>query len=98
MNRVFLAGGAALAVLLGGLWAARPGEPTRVEVPPGLGARRTSELLKREGVVHSAFAFRVLLKVTGFERHLKPGSYTLRRHEWPTWCWSVARRRCTRRC
>ncbi len=84
MNRILLAGAAALALMMGGLWAARPGEPTRVEVPPGLGARQTADLLKREGVVHSAFAFRVLLKLTGFERHLKPGSYTLRRHEWPT--------------
>lgn len=84
MSRSRAAGCAVVALIVGGLWAARPGEPTRVEVPPGLGARQTAELLKREGVVHSAFAFRVLLKITGFERHLKPGSYTLRRHEWPT--------------
>lgn len=84
MNRGLLAGAAALALLLAGVWAARPGEPTRVEIPPGLGARQTADLLRREGVVHSAFAFRVLLKITGFERHLKPGSYTMRRHEWPT--------------
>ena len=30
------------------------------------------------------FAFRVFLKVTHFDRHLKPGTYTLRVHEWPT--------------
>jgi len=79
-----LAGAAALALLLAGAWAVRPGAPVRVEVPGGLGARKTAELLGSKGVVQSVFVFRVLLKVTGLDRHLKPGSYTLRKREWPT--------------
>lgn len=75
---------AVLLACLAGLYAARPGEPVRVEIPEGLGARRTSELLGREGVVHSVFAFRAFIKLTGFDRQLKPGTYVLRRHEWPT--------------
>lgn len=62
----------------------RPGETVRVEIPEGLSARQTAELLGREGVVISVPAFRALLKVTGFDRHLKPGTYALRRREWPT--------------
>ncbi|UPT72556.1 MAG: endolytic transglycosylase MltG [Elusimicrobiota bacterium] len=34
--------------------------------------------------MHSVFAFRVFLKLTGFDRNLKPGAYTLREREWPT--------------
>lgn len=83
-RNALLAGAAALALALAGAWAVRPGAPVRVDVPEGLSARQTAELLRENGVVHSAFAFRVLLKITGFERHLKPGSYTMRRREWPT--------------
>jgi UPF0755 protein len=79
-----LACAAALALVLGGAWAVRPGAPVRVEIPEGLGARQTAELLGSKGVVQSVFVFRALLKVTGFDRHLKPGSYTLRLREWPT--------------
>jgi UPF0755 protein len=79
-----LAGAAILALLLGSAWAIRPGAPTRVDVPEGLSARQTAELLGSKGVVQSVFVFRVILKITGFDRHLKPGTYTLRVHEWPT--------------
>lgn len=75
---------AALALAAAGLFAMRPGEPMRVEVPGGLNARQTAELLGEKGIVQSVFVFRVLLKITGFDRHLKPGTYTLRVREWPT--------------
>ncbi|MBI2787716.1 MAG: endolytic transglycosylase MltG [Elusimicrobia bacterium] len=83
-RNALLACAAALALLLAGAWSMRPGAPVRVEVPGGLGARKTAELLGAKGVVQSVFVFRVLLKVTGLDRHLKPGSYTLREREWPT--------------
>ena len=67
-------------VLIGG----PPGGPAEVEIPAGLSARQTAELLGQKGIVHSVFGFRVLLKLTGFDRHLKPGHYTLRTREWPT--------------
>lgn len=84
MNRGLFAVIAAVALVLGAAFAVRPGAPMRVEVPEGLSARQTAELLGKQGVVQSVFVFRLLLKVTGFDRHLKPGAYTLRRHEWPT--------------
>lgn len=86
MNRKgLLAVVAAAALLLGGAAVVlRPGAPVRVEIPEGLSARQTAELLGKSGVVHSVFAFRVFLKLTGFDRHLKPGAYTLRVREWPT--------------
>jgi UPF0755 protein len=73
----------ALALLIAAI-AVKPGAPTRVDVPEGLSARQTAELLGSKSVVQSVFVFRVLLKITGFDRHLKPGTYTLRIHEFPT--------------
>jgi UPF0755 protein len=75
--------GAALLALVGAA-ALRPGAPVRVEIPAGLSARQTAELLGREGVVDSVFVFRVFIKLTGFDRQLKPGAYTLRVRELPT--------------
>lgn len=84
MKKAVLAAVAAAGILAALLLAFRPGEPVRVEIPERLSARQTAELLGEKRVVVSVFAFRVLLKVTGFDRHLKPGAYTLRVHEWPT--------------
>lgn len=84
MSRKLIAGVVILSLALAGAWAARPGETTTVEIPEGLGARQTADLLGEKRVVHSVFLFRALLKVTGFDRHLKPGTYVLRVHEWPT--------------
>ncbi len=82
MRRALLAA-AGLAVLLAVAAAVvfRPGPPVRVEIPEGLSARQTSTLLARHKVVPSAFAFRVFLKLTGFDRALKPGAYDLRVNE-----------------
>ena len=85
MNRKgLLVGAAAVALALALAWAVRPGVPTRVIVPAGLTARQMSEFLGAAGVVQSVFVFRVLLKMSGFDRNLKPGTYTLRIREWPT--------------
>ena len=65
-------------------WKLRPGAAVRVEIPEGLTARQTAELLHAKGVVPSTFGFRLFLKVTRFDRQLRPGVYTLRRREWPT--------------
>ncbi|MBI3288322.1 MAG: endolytic transglycosylase MltG, partial [Elusimicrobia bacterium] len=83
MSRRALAVVAVVAALAAG-WAMRPGDPARVEIPKGLSARQTAELLGAQRVVHSVFFFRVFLKFTGLDRQLRPGSYTLRVHEWPT--------------
>jgi UPF0755 protein len=82
VRRVLLAG-AGLAALLAvaAAVALRPGPAVRVEIPEGLSARQTSALLAQKKVVPSAFAFRVFLKITGFDRALKPGAYDLRVNE-----------------
>jgi UPF0755 protein len=74
----------AAAVLAASFWALRPGETVRVEIPERLSARQTAELLGQKRVVPSVFLFRVFMKLTRFDRRLKPGTYTLRVREWPT--------------
>jgi UPF0755 protein len=73
--------GFAAAAALGAALLLRPGAPRRVEIPEGLSARQTAELLAKEKVVPSAFAYRLFLKLTGFDRQLKPGAYDLRVNE-----------------
>jgi UPF0755 protein len=85
VSRKLLAVAAALlAAVLAGAWALRPGAPTRIVIPEGLSAGQTAELLGAKGVVPSVFAFRLMLKLTRYDRQLKPGTYTLRVNEWPT--------------
>jgi UPF0755 protein len=84
VKRGALAGLVAAGVLAALLLALRPGAAVRIEIPEGLSARQTAELLGARRVVVSVLAFRVFLKATHFDRHLKPGTYTLRVHEWPT--------------
>jgi len=83
-RNALIAGVVALGLVLAAFRAMLPGAPMRVDVPEGLTARQTAELLGSKDIVQSVFVFRVLLKATGFDRHLKPGTYTLRVHEWPT--------------
>lgn len=73
--------GFAVAAGLGAAVLLRPGGPVRVEIPEGLSARQTAELLAREKVVCSPFVFRVWLKLTHSDRQLKPGAYDLRVNE-----------------
>lgn len=84
MSRRVLAGAAGL-LAAGALawWALRPGAPVSLEIPEHLSARQTAELLGSKRIVPSVLAFRVLLKLSGFDRRLRPGYYVLRVHEWP---------------
>jgi len=76
---------ACLVVLSGlGVFLMRPGETVHVEIPERLSARQTAELLGEKRVIFSVPLFRLFLKATRFDRHLKPGTYALRVHEWPT--------------
>ncbi len=84
-----LAAGAALAAAAAFAWAMIPGGRVAVEIPPGLSARQTAELLGRRRVVVSVTAFRLILKAGGLDRRLKPGFYSLRVHQWP---FSLARK------
>lgn len=72
---------AAGALALSAALALRPGERRRVEIPEGLSARRTAELLREKGVIRSAFLYRAYLKAAGSDRALKPGPYDLRANE-----------------
>ncbi|MFI5363532.1 MAG: endolytic transglycosylase MltG [Elusimicrobiota bacterium] len=84
MRRGALAGLAAAALLAAFLLLLRPGEPVRLEIPERLSARQTAELLASRRVVVSELGFRAFMKLSRFDRRLKPGTYTLRVHEWPT--------------
>ncbi|NNN06926.1 MAG: endolytic transglycosylase MltG [Elusimicrobia bacterium] len=84
-----LAAAAALVAAAALAWVAIPGERVAVEIPPGLSARQTAELLGRRRVVVSVTAFRLILKAAGLDRRLKPGFYSLRVHQWP---FSLARK------
>ncbi|MFA5140933.1 MAG: endolytic transglycosylase MltG [Elusimicrobiota bacterium] len=69
------------------LWLSRPGAAkVQVVIPPGLSARETAALLKREGVIPSVTLFKLAAKLSGKERRLKPGAYLLRK---PTPVWQV---------
>ena len=75
----------ALAVLAAALacgalaWNMPGSERVRVDIPSGLRARDTAALLRREGVLRSALEFRILAKLTGKDRSLKPGEYLFRK-------------------
>ena len=61
----------------------KPGVPVRVTIPEGLSAHQTAQILGESRVVASVPLFRVFLKLTRFDRHLKPGNYSFHVHEWP---------------
>lgn len=72
LGLVFLAAGAA--------WWLTPGRArVRIEIPNGASASQTAALLESEGVIRSAFVFRVFSKLSGLDRSLKPGLYVLRK-------------------
>lgn len=54
------------------------GKPVRVVVEPGDSARSIATSLEHAGVIRSAFAFRVHLRLNGVGTILKPGAYDLR--------------------
>lgn len=71
---------AAVVVVLAGLsfWLFRVGEPKSVTLPAKASARETARILRQEGIIASPLAFRVIAKVTGMDRQLKPGTFRLR--------------------
>jgi len=56
-----------------------PGVPVKVTIPEGAGAGRVAAELKDRGVILSAFWFKALVKLTGTDKRLMPGDYTLRK-------------------
>ncbi|MDE2512141.1 MAG: endolytic transglycosylase MltG, partial [Elusimicrobia bacterium] len=82
-RRVFAVLAAVLFAAALTVWLLRPGPAVQVEIPERLSARQTAELLAQKDVIVSVPLFRLLLKLGRFDRHLKPGTYALRVHEWP---------------
>ena len=75
--RSYLAAGIGLALVIG-LWVMFAGAPVEVNIPEGAKARDVAQLLKEDGVLRLTTPFRLLAKLTGLHRHLKPGHYQLR--------------------
>ena len=79
MSRLALAAAAASVLLVSAVvWWGHPGDPIEVVIPPGLSATQTAELLEEKGVVRLGAVFRLAAKLSGLDRKLKPGTYSLR--------------------
>jgi UPF0755 protein len=78
-----LAGALASCLVMGGAWlgmtpAASPGSPTRMfAVASGSGVGAVGAALQQQGFIRSAWAFRLLAKLTGSESQIKAGLYAL---------------------
>ncbi len=56
------------------------GKPVTVDIPEGKTAFQVAQILKQEGVIRSALWFKVVLKLTGTGKKIKPGEYKMRRN------------------
>lgn len=86
MKRKLPAALGAAAVLLGALavygwriWHGHRGDPVMVVIPQGTSASLTASLLAEKEVARPPLAFRIAAKLTGLDRKLKPGAYSMRR-------------------
>jgi UPF0755 protein len=78
MSRPILRFGFPLALLL--LACAAPvGAPVRVIIPKGASFKTATDSLEKAGIVHYPFFFRMLARVKGDDRNIKPGTYLLKR-------------------
>lgn len=78
MNRRLLCLGLPLALLLVAC-AAPVGAPVRVIIPKGASFKTATDSLEKAGIVHYPFFFRMLARVKGDDRNIKPGTYLLKR-------------------
>ena len=77
MNSAF---GLALPILFLVSACGRPtGAAIRVIVPKGASFAAATDSLERAGIVHYPLFFRILARVKGDDRHIKPGTYLLKR-------------------
>lgn len=67
------------AAMLAVWWLFPPGVTAKVEIPPGQSASETGAFLKREGVIRSVSVFKLVGKLSGWDRSLKPGLYELKK-------------------
>ena len=78
MSRRNLYFGFPLALLLVAC-AAPVGAPVRVIIPKGASFKTATDSLEKAGIVHYPFFFRMLARVKGDDRNIKPGTYLLKR-------------------
>src|SRR4026208_2593008 len=78
MSRRMLCFGLPLAVLLVAC-AAPVGAPVRVIIPKGASFKTATDSLEKAGIVHYPFFFRMLARVKGDDRNIKPGTYLFKR-------------------
>lgn len=55
------------------------GAPVRVIIPRGASFRAAADSMAAEGIIQSAFAFRIYARVRGRDRQIQAGTYLLRR-------------------
>jgi UPF0755 protein len=66
--------------ITGGIWWNHDGHDViPVIIPSGLSAHETAELLREKEVIRSVAVFKIVAKLSGKDRKLKPGTYELRR-------------------
>lgn len=75
--KAVLAAALAIAGIGIGWWTTPGSRRVQIEVPAGATAAETAKLLEREGVIRSSLAFRLVAKLSGLDRSLKPGVYVL---------------------
>lgn len=79
--RILIAAAVLLAAAVGIIYSMfAPAGPTgrvTVMIPNGASASGVAEILKEEGVIRSAFGFKLLARLTGKSADLKPGAYDL---------------------
>lgn len=80
MTRARIAAVAIAVPLVLGALMMRPGPEVKVAIAQGQSGRETAAALKRQGVIRSVTVFRVLGKITGLDREIKPGLHKLRKN------------------
>jgi len=55
------------------------GAPVRVIIPKGASFKTATDSLEKAGIVHYPFFFRMLARVKGDDRNIKPGTYLFKR-------------------
>lgn len=67
-------------LLLLALGCPPPGDPVEVRIPPGLTTAAIADTLHAHGVIGNPTGFRLLARLSGYDRRLQHGHYRLRRN------------------
>jgi len=72
------AAGGVLLYIWNGLRPAPPGEPVKIEIPKGISANRTADLLEQHGIIRNAFLFKYYLLYKKEGGQFQAGLYEMR--------------------